>query len=180
MKQTEQTLIDTSELSTYEEYVEECNECGKEPEKDGSEHYWDFVNRRKKDDWEYFYDVMKKWDKNIGRCVCMGSGGYWFGRCEIVPTIASLTELLDKTMSIRGDYYYQVKLIGNKAGGHLDVRVSHHDGTDKYKIFRLSKRGENKYENALENYYGLNEDKFKFNPNTDILKRSFKIEDYVL
>lgn len=139
------TIYDSSEILNYEDYKEICEANFRPIYPDDSEDYWDEVYHQKELDWENFNDNIEY--AHVGEpCMLMGSVGLWNGRRDIVPMLCdSISDAIHKALS--GNYDKEVTVELND--GHLDVYVSHHDGTHSFEIWLLSEKGKVEVERPI-------------------------------
>ena len=124
---------------SYKEYKEICEDNGWPVYEEGSTEYWNQISNLQNWDWEDFEDNMKYSEYANSPCMIMGSDGLWNGRHEIVPVVCD--DLLDAIkMCVCTRFASECDIEVND--GHIDVTVYHHDGTNCYEIWLLSKKGQ--------------------------------------
>lgn len=131
-------LYDSQADYSYEDYCENCDDNGIEPEGKDSDDYWDFVSRMHDYDFGDFKANMEYSPLKGQPCMITGSLGLWHGRPTIVPVLCSdIMKAIEKCLD--NNFDFECEIILND--GHLDVNVHHHDGTNCYEIWLLSERG---------------------------------------
>ena len=140
------TIYDSTEEISYEDYKEFCEDMGYHVCPEDSEGYWDAVWRQKENDWEDFTNNLEYARTGYEPCMLMGSVGLWNGRRDIVPMLCD--NIYDAVMkALSGNYDKEVTVELND--GHLDVYVSHHDGTHSFEIWLLSEKGKVEVERPI-------------------------------
>lgn len=71
----------------YKDYCEWCRENGQIPQEDGSNEYWDWVNREQGFAWQEFCDNINFSEYSDVPFVISGSLGLWYGRRQIQPVV---------------------------------------------------------------------------------------------
>ena len=130
------TLIDTSHIPTYEEYVEDCSLNNVEPQGENSSDYWGFVSQC----YEYDFDDFKSnlsYSKEANVPVLVtGKLGLWDGTHTIVPVrVENLVSAIQKCANSADNIKVEADC------GVIHVYAYHHDGTNKFDIYKLSKKG---------------------------------------
>lgn len=98
-----------------------------------------WLTEREDSDWTDFLEELR----DFGECVILGTLGLWQRRCEIVPE--RYGTIVGAIIKCSQNYdYIKVELVD----GHLELSVSHHDGTNNFCIFLLNKKGQNAGETA--------------------------------
>ena len=123
---------------SYEEYKEMCEECGWECHEEGSTGYWRDMAELTESDWDAFKGNME-YSKYKGQpCMITGALGLWNGHPTIVPVKCDdIMEAIEKCLDNNYSFEYEILL----KDGHIEVNVSHHDGTNCFEIHLLSKKG---------------------------------------
>lgn len=149
-------LYDSREEIPYEDYVENCeiNDC--EPAEEDSQDYWDWVNETR----AMYWDDLKMnmcYSKIDYPLIITGSLGLWDGRHTIQPMIIesegygrkfttcdytgyelpSIKKAVEKACSGRSVEDFDVTY----EDGVIYVNCYHHDGTNRFEIHKLSKKG---------------------------------------
>lgn len=139
----------------YDSFVEAlCEEYDIErvPDEDSRE-FWDWAS----DERDAIYETDRD---NIEGCkvynvpvVITGALGLWDGRHSIVPVrCESVIDAIDRCNS---DSILDIKVVFNE--GHLEVYAGHHDGTNCFEIYALSKKGIARFDKAEERYEDVEE-----------------------
>ena len=122
----------------YKEYKEMCEECDWTCHEEDSPGYWEDMQRLTEDDWDCFKENMYYSRYKNMPCMIVGSDGLWDGRHTIVPVKCDdIMEAIDKCLNQNFSYEYDIRTVD----GHIEVNLTHHDGTNCYEIYLLSKRG---------------------------------------
>lgn len=139
-------LYDSQADYSYEDYYEYCKDMGITAYPEGSEDYWDFIARQHEDDWDCFKDNMA-YSKFKGQpCMITGSLGLWNGNPTIVPVLCDdIMEAIEKCLNNRFSFECDITL----NDGHIDVNIYHHDGTNCFEIWLLSKKGQREVERPI-------------------------------
>lgn len=123
---------------SYEEYKEMCEECERTCHEEDSPEWWEDMQELTEEDWDCFEANMKYSEYNEQPCMIVGSLGLWHGTHHIVPVKCnSIMEAIKKCLSPNYDFECEVKL----QDGHIEVNITHHDGTNCFEIHLLSKKG---------------------------------------
>lgn len=154
-------LYDSQADWEYEEYLDYCEEMGIEPAEEDSAEYYEFMSRQHEDDWDCFKDNMA-YSKFKGQpCMITGSLGLWNGNPTIVPVLCDdIMEAIEKCLNNRFSFECDITL----NDGHIDVNIHHHDGTNCFEIWLLSKKGQREVERPIykwEKDYEPKKDWFK-------------------
>lgn len=166
MKKKVYVLCDTTEIPSYNSYVEYCKDCLEcEPSKENSEGYWDYVNEMI----ELEYNSMKENMTISEQCqypvIITGELGLWDRKRKICPMrcdtlYEAITRCSRNADSIKVEYQ----------DGVVSVHSYHHDGCNTFQIHKLSKRGDivcSKWENGIS-------------PNTEVKEYWFaKFHDFL-
>jgi len=128
---------------TYDEYLQMCKDCEREPNPEGSREYWDDIYEETVNDWDCFCDNMEYGPFKDCKCMITGNLGLWNGRPTIIPVLCdNPLEAIKKCINERGIDDWEVKT----EDGHIEVLAHHHDGTNCFEIHLLSKKGEREVE----------------------------------
>ena len=139
-------LYDSTEIWDYDDYKEFCEEMGYPVHPYDSPGYWDAVRRQQDNDWEDFQANMGCSGLNNQPCMITGTLGLWNGRPDIIPVKCdSIMEAIEKCLN--NSYSYECDIVLND--GHLDVNIHHHDGTNCFEIWLLSKKGQREVERPV-------------------------------
>ena len=137
------TDLDPSDFA-YEEYVQECEVNGIEPQGSNSDDYWDWMQRITDENYEQDLE-------NIAECkayntkVCInGTLGLWYGKVRTCTFVYD--NVADAIKNCIGRDAQDIDVFYDN--GHIEVQVHHHDGTNIYDIYALSKKGERKAANG--------------------------------
>lgn len=143
LKKGETTYLYQSDREvTMEEIKDHCESYEIEvPEEDSSE-YWNLVSMFRDWDWEDFETNIKHSSSLPGQVVITGELGLWDGRHEIIPVLADMAEDPLKffgrfTRNCGADCELS---IGYDEEG-LFVTVSHHDGTNRFRVLEVTNAG---------------------------------------
>lgn len=79
------TLCDTTYITEYEEYKENCEANGFEPQAEGSDDFLDFVSESRSIEYDTFVLNMQDSTQAQQPCLLTGSFGLWDGTHEIMP-----------------------------------------------------------------------------------------------
>jgi hypothetical protein len=134
------TLCDTSYIPTYEEYKEWCEICdAEEVGEENSTEYWDFVARQREAEYSDLMGNLKYSDQAKEPVVITGTLGLWNGEKTIYPVrVDSLKDAIERCIGNDGD---DVKI--ELKDGVINVYAMHHDGTNHFMIYKLTKKGVN-------------------------------------
>lgn len=131
-------LYDTQSYNNYEDYKEYCKCIAKEPLSEYSQDFYDFVSQERDLDWEFFESNMNHSNINDSSCMLMGTLGLWNKKPDIIPI--KFETIMDAIYDcLNESSYYDFDIVLNE--GHIDVNVHHHDGTNHFEIYLLSKKG---------------------------------------
>lgn len=137
-KKISYVVIDTTDNYNYESYLEYCEDMDIEPADKNSNRYYEWVSDMMEMDFDDFVANMKYSEIANTPCVITGSLGLWYGRPEINPVF--MDNLSDAIMKcINNMDYFKVEMIN----GVINVYGYHHDGTNCFEIYPLSKKGQN-------------------------------------
>ena len=149
-------LFDSTYYGTsfpYDEYVDMCEECGWTCHEEGSNGYWEDMARLTEDDWDCFKDNMAYSKFKGQKCMITGSLGLWHGNPTIVPVLCDdIMQAIEKCLD--NNFAYECEIVLNE--GHLDVNIHHHDGTNCFEIWLLSKKGLKEIERPKYDYEDYN------------------------
>lgn len=130
------TLIDTSYIPTYEEYVEDCSSRDVEPQGENSSDYWDFVAEYHVYDWDDFKSNLKYSKEANAPVLVSGKLGLWDGTHTIYPMKCdSLIDAIQKCANSADNIKVEVDC------GVIHVYAYHHDGVNNFDIHKISKKG---------------------------------------
>lgn len=135
------TLFDSLNYYTnfpYDEYVDMCKECDWDCHEEDSEGYWEDMARLTERDWDDFKSNMEYSKFKGQKCMITGSLGLWNGHPTIVPVLCNdIMEAIERCLDCNYQIEYEIIL----EDGHVEVQVHHHDGTNCFEIWLLSKKG---------------------------------------
>lgn len=121
----------------YEEYAQECRENGMRPQSSDSDDYYDWMHRITDENYESDME-------NIADCkaykvpVCVnGTLGLWYGKVDTCTFVYDC--VADAIANCIGNDAQDVDIFYDN--GHIEVQVHHHDGTNIFDIYALSKKG---------------------------------------
>lgn len=139
-------LYDSQAEYSYEDYCEYCEDNDIEPKGEDSDDYWDYVYESRDNDFDNFKDNME-YSKFKGQpCMITGSLGLWNGNPTIVPVLCDdIMDAIDKCLDNR--FSFECEIVLND--GHIDVNIHHHDGTNCFEIWLLSKKGQREVERPI-------------------------------
>lgn len=130
------TLIDTSYIPTYEEYVEDCSSRGVEPQGENSSDYWNFVAEYHVYDWDDLKSNLKHSKEANAPVLITGKLGLWDGIHTIYPMKwNSLIGAIQRCANSADNIKVEADC------GVIHVYAYHHDGINKFDIYKLSKKG---------------------------------------
>ena len=139
-------LYDSQADWEYEEYKDFCEEMGLPVYPEDSEEYWNFINCQREYEWDDFKANMEYSAFKGQPCMITGSLGLWHGHPTIVPVLCDdIMSAIDKCLD--NNYSYECDITLND--GHIDVNVYHHDGTNCFEIWLLSKKGQREVERPI-------------------------------
>ena len=156
------TLLDTTEILEYADYVNFCEDNEITPEPEDSNDFWNWVNEERSLDIDDFLTNLRYAKINEEPVLITGSLGLWNGRKEIYPMLIESSEYEQRK---DGSWKYKnpaiMKAIQKCMNGMDDVKVEyangeivvhgyHHDGTNIFTIHKLSKKGKRTAFNANE------------------------------
>lgn len=131
-KITEWVALDTDRDVSYEEYVENCKSNDIEPEEEGSNDYWNYVNDTLQMEHDDFRSNMESC--KLFPMVAVGYAGLWYGNVRGGKVLKNVDDLLGLFSSCDN-----IKIWQDKDGFHINGY--HHDGTNSADIRILNKRG---------------------------------------
>ena len=135
------TLFDSLNYYTnfpYDEYVDMREECDWACHEEDSEGYWEDMARLTERDWDDFKSNMEYSKFKGQKCMITGSLGLWNGHPTIVPVLCNdIMEAIERCLDCNCQIEYEIIL----EDGHVEVQVHHHDGTNCFEIWLLSKKG---------------------------------------
>ena len=115
-----------------------CEECDWDCHEEDSEGYWRDMARLTEHDWEDFKSNMTYSKFKGQKCMIVGSLGLWNGNPTIVPVLCNdIMEAIERCLDCNCQIEYEIIL----EDGHVEVQVHHHDGTNCFEIWLLSKKG---------------------------------------
>lgn len=135
------TLVDTTYIRSYEDYVDNCEANKVQPQGEDSNDYWDFVSDCQQIEWDDFL-------LNLGHSkinteyywIISGSLGLWFGTRDIeLVKCNTLEEAIRKCIGSCDD------VIIEKEGNAVHVTGLHHDGRNHFEIRALSDLGNDRF-----------------------------------
>ena len=135
-------LFDSSELRTYDEYLEFCEMNNIEPQGEDSGHYYEIVGELQSGDYDDLMTNIKHCVYNRQKWAVEGMLGLWNGHVQILPKV--FDSLLDAISACvhKCDY---IKI--TKRFSTIEVEAIHHDGTNRFTLKCLSDLGEFRYGN---------------------------------
>ena len=157
------TLLDTTEMLEYADYVNFCEANEITPEPENSDDYWNWVSEERQHNVEDFLLNLQYAKINEEPVMITGSLGLCDGRREIYPMLVKGSEYEKRN---NGEWKYKNPAIKNAiekcmngmddvkveyANGDIVVHGYHHDGTNIFTIHKLSKKGMKIVLNAEEN-----------------------------
>jgi len=131
-KITEWVALDTDRDVPYEEYVENCEANDREPEAEGSQDYWNYVNDTLQMEHDDFKANMKSC--KLFPMVAVGYDDLWDGQHRGGKVVHDADELLGVFSNCD-----RIKIWQDKDG--LNMNGYHHDGTNYAELRILNKRG---------------------------------------
>lgn len=135
------TLIDTTYIRSYEDYVDNCEVNEMQPQGENSNDYWDFVSDCQRIEWDDF--LLNLGHSKINTAyywVISGSLGLWFGTRDIeLVKCDTLEEAIRKCIGSCDD------VIIEKEGNAVYVTGLHHDGRNHFEIRALSDLGNDRF-----------------------------------
>lgn len=139
-------IYDSQADYTYEDYCEWCEDNEIEPKGEYSNDYFRYLADCRSNDYDDFKSNMSYSKFKDEPCMIVGSLGLWHGRPEIVPVKCdTLEEAIEKCLDNRFDFECEIVL----NDGHVDVNIHHHDGTNCFEIWLLSKKGKREVERPI-------------------------------
>lgn len=124
------------EIYSYEEYKLYCEDMEKELFSDNSDQYWDWVRDQEEFWWEELMDALEI--RCSFPCIITRSCGTWRGRREICPIyMDNVKDAIKKCCNGIDNVEIEQK------NGEINVKASHHDGTNHFTIHKLNARGKN-------------------------------------
>lgn len=137
MRKGYQTLFEkfVAEGITDESFVDYCEFNDIQPT---YEAYSEWLNEQE----ECVFDEMKQMIKPLDHLMCMITGtlGLWDGTHDIIPeTSMDITRAINRCIGRDGELQSVVK-----KNYYFEVVVSHHDGTNTFKVYVLSAKGEDR------------------------------------
>ena len=134
---------------TYDEYKDVCEDNDWEVHEENSSDYWEQINILSEWDWDAFISNMEYSKYGNDKVMIVGTLGLWDGRHNIKAEVANnVVDAIEKCVGSSDDV--EVRLID----GHLEVIGKHHDGTNCFDIYFLSKRGLTEVEREKYTWYG--------------------------
>lgn len=117
-------------------------DCGRadDEEEITDEMLWDEMHFLEEMYWYDISDELKRFFNKGNTWLLVGTLGLWNGKCKGGYIFNTYDEFLDCLKDC--DY---VEITDNK--GHLEIKCSHHDGTNHYEIKRVSDFGYEWYDN---------------------------------
>ena len=127
---------------TMEEIKDHCEANEREVPEENSSEYWDLVSDFRGWDWDDFEGNIRSSRKLPGQCVITGALGLWDGRHEIVPVLMDMAGdpigFFGRFTRNCGDYEMEIGYDGEG----LFVTVSHHDGTNRFRVLEVTNAGQ--------------------------------------
>ena len=129
-------LYDSRYEYSYEDYLDYCEANDIVAREKYSIHFYEWWEMMIGWDWENFKDNMEYSPYANIPCMITGSIGKWNGTFDIKP------EKEDNLMAAIIRCYGECNDIEvNLQDGHIEVLAMHHDGTNRFEIHLLSKKG---------------------------------------
>ena len=132
-KVTEWVALDTDRDVTYEEYKENCEANEREPDAEGSDDYWNYVNDTLKLEQDDFRGNMKYC--KLFPMVAIGYDDLWDGQKRGGKVLKNVDDLLGLFSCCDN-----IKIWQDKDGFHINGY--HHDGTNYAELRPINKRGQ--------------------------------------
>ena len=131
-------LYESDRDVSMEEIKEHCKVNDIECPEENSGEYWDMVGQFRQWDYEDLIANLKS-GKLPAKVIILGPCGLWYGNREIAPVITDTSdpEKFLQKFAVSGDYHLHLKY--DKDG--LYVSVSHHDGTNVFRIREVTDAG---------------------------------------
>ncbi len=130
-------LCNTMELPSYSDYEDFCigfADC--EPQGEDSEDYYNWCRETTQQDFDDLLSNLLYSEESKTPVVITGTLGLWNGRPTIRPVVCdNLHDAILKCLGSCDD----IKVVLTE--GHLDVFAYHHDGTNCFTVYKLSKKG---------------------------------------
>lgn len=139
------TLCDTTYIPEYDEYKENCEANGFEPQAENSKDYWDYVSERRALEYDDFILNMENSAQAEQPCILTGSCGLWDGTHEIMPHKFS-----DVLSAVKKAYGSLDDLIVSQEDGVIKVEALHHDGRNRFEIRPLTEHGKQALEDDCD------------------------------
>ena len=138
-KKIDITLYDNldCDFDAFKESYQECYELTDEEMAEISDtEIWEFINDTLDLEWDDLLTNLK-YSKNADKpCVITGSLGLWYGRPNIEPLACEDIESAIRKCVNNMDY-----VVIKQVNGHLEVRATHHDGSNHFEIHILNDKG---------------------------------------
>lgn len=135
------TLVDTTYIYSYEDYVDYCEFNEVQPQGEDSNDYLDFVSDSQQTDWDIFLLNLKYANINTEYYwIISGSLGLWYGTRDI--ELVRCDTLEDAIRKCAG---YCDDVIVEKEGNVVYVTGLHHDGRNHFEIRALSELGNDRF-----------------------------------
>jgi len=120
-------------------YMQENKETIKDEIKENNEALYiddDMLYRQAADDLDYLYydlvNCLKEYDlKNDNKILIVASLGLWYGRRQATAVINNLYNAVHKCLQDQNELYFE------KNNTTLNIKASHHDGVNYYKLYKL-------------------------------------------
>lgn len=107
---------------------------------------------------DIFIESLRQSEYNFKSCIIIGYVQKWNGKHTIYPTeVEGILEAVYKCTDKMDDVV--IKFVED----HLELDCSHHDGTNKFKIYLLSEKGSEAIENSDDVDYSKEEYHEKMN-----------------
>ena len=135
-KNIKYTLIDTTDRPSYSDYVHFCKANDFEPKGEDSDDYMSYVHETQSMWYNDEMDNIKFSKENDSPVIITGTLGLWNGTKVIYPVRCdTLHEAVEKCIGSSDDAKVMFE------DGIIYVEAYHHDGTNKFSVEKLSKRG---------------------------------------
>ena len=142
-KKEESVLLESQCEITMDEIRDHCEDNGRPVPEEGSTEYWELVGEFREWDCDDFKNDMC-YSFKLGKCLVTGYAGLWDGR-HAGGTIIDVNKGGDLFQLARN--CDDIKVVLDPDDG-LVVYGYHHDGTNRYTVRQLNKRGLNLIDGA--------------------------------
>lgn len=124
-------------LLNEEDFIQWCHDNGHEVEEMDFNTWLDWEETNQ---WDDFLETLNEYDQE---CMITGTLGLWWGSAEIEPAHAkSINMALNRCI---GNDRLEKVIMHDR---YFEFVVSHHDGTNRFKVYLLSPVGLEKYYNT--------------------------------